>query len=41
MYEGHINAELDREHLTEINVMYYATGANKEGINAKNIQQPA
>jgi ribose transport system ATP-binding protein len=40
MYEGHINAELDREHLTEINVMFYATGANKEGINAKNIQQP-
>lgn len=35
MYEGHINAELDREHLTEINVMFYATGANKEGINAK------
>lgn len=33
MYEGHINAELDRAHLTEINVMYYATGANKEGIN--------
>jgi ribose transport system ATP-binding protein len=41
MYEGHINAELDREHLTEVNVMYYATGSNKEGINAKNIQQPA
>jgi ABC-type sugar transport system ATPase subunit len=41
MYEGHINSELDREHLTEINVMFYATGANKEGINGKNIQQPA
>jgi len=40
MYEGQINAELDREHLTEINVMFYATGANKEGINANNIQQP-
>jgi ABC-type sugar transport system ATPase subunit len=40
MYEGHINAELDRAHLTEINVMYYATGANKEGINAKNFKQP-
>ena len=38
MYEGHINAELDRAHLTEINVMYYATGANKEGINGKVIQ---
>ena len=35
MYEGHINAELDRDHLTEINVMYYATGSNKEGINGK------
>jgi ABC-type sugar transport system ATPase subunit len=41
MYEGHVNAELDREHLTEINVMFYATGANKEGINAKNSKQPA
>lgn len=41
MYEGHINAELDREHLTEINVMSYATGANKEGINGKNIALPA
>ncbi len=40
MYEGHINAELDRAHLTEINVMYYATGANKEGINGKNFKQP-
>ncbi len=40
MYEGQINAELDREHLTEINVMFYATGANKEAINANNIQQP-
>jgi len=40
MYEGHVNAVLDREHLTEINVMYYATGANKEGINAKSIKQP-
>jgi ABC-type sugar transport system ATPase subunit len=40
MYEGHINAELDREHLTEINVMYYATGANKEGINGKIITKP-
>jgi ribose transport system ATP-binding protein len=41
MYEGHINAELDREHITEINVMHYATGANKEGINGQNFKQPA
>ena len=40
MYEGHINAELDRENLTEVNVMYHATGANKERINGKNISQP-
>ena len=40
MYEGHINAELVREQLTELNVMYYATGANKEGINGKKIGQP-
>jgi ribose transport system ATP-binding protein len=35
MYKGHINAELDRENLTEVNVMYYATGSNTEGINEK------
>ncbi len=35
MYEGHINAELDRDQLTEVNVMYYATGSNKEGVNGK------
>ncbi|MDD5367888.1 MAG: sugar ABC transporter ATP-binding protein [Anaerolineaceae bacterium] len=40
MYEGHINAELDRKQLTEMNVMYYATGANKEGFNGKNITKP-
>jgi ribose transport system ATP-binding protein len=40
MYEGRINAELDRENLTEVNVMYYATGANKEGINGKIITKP-
>ena len=40
MYEGSINAELDHEKLSEVNVMYYATGANKEGINAKNFNQP-
>lgn len=36
MYEGRINAELDREHLTEVNVMYYATGSNMENTNGKN-----
>jgi ribose transport system ATP-binding protein len=41
MYEGHINVELEREQLTEVNVMYYATGANKEGNNGKKIRQPA
>ncbi len=40
MYEGHVNAELYHEQLTEINVMSYATGANKEGINAKIFKQP-
>ena len=30
MYKGQINAELDRENLTEMNVMYYATGSNLE-----------
>jgi ribose transport system ATP-binding protein len=37
MYKGHVNAELDREKLTEVNVMYYATGSNTEGINEKYI----
>ncbi len=35
MYEGHINAELDRDHLTEINIMLYATGSTKEEIGEK------
>jgi len=35
MYKGHINAELNRDQLTERNVMYYATGSNTEGINGK------
>ncbi len=39
MYEGRVNAELFHEQLTELNVMYYATGSNKEGINAKNTKQ--
>lgn len=30
MYKGQINAELDRENLTDVNVMYYATGSNLE-----------
>lgn len=31
LYKGNINAVLDREQLTEKNVMYYSTGANLEG----------
>ena len=30
MYKGMINAELDRDELTEIKMMYYSTGANLE-----------
>lgn len=36
MYKGQINAELNRDELTERNVMFYATGSNTEGINGKN-----
>lgn len=32
MYKGQINAELNREELNEMDVMYYATGSNLEGI---------
>lgn len=32
MYKGEINAELSRDELTEVKVMYYATGANWEGL---------
>lgn len=32
MYKGHINAELNREQLNEVDVMYYATGSNLEGM---------
>ncbi|MDF2593671.1 MAG: transporter [Clostridia bacterium] len=32
MYKGKINAELTRDELTEVNVMYYATGSNMEGL---------
>ena len=39
MYKGHINAELNRDDLTEINVMYYATGSNTEGINGKAVKK--
>lgn len=39
MYKGHINARLDRDQLTEVNVMYYATGSNLEGINGKFAQE--
>ncbi len=31
LYKGKINARLDRDALTEKNVMYYSTGANLEG----------
>lgn len=31
MYKGRVNAVLDRDSLTEKNVMYYSTGANLEG----------
>ena len=32
LYKGGINAVLDREGMTEKNVMYYSTGANLEGV---------
>ncbi len=32
MYKGEINAELSRDQLTEVNVMYYSTGSNLEGM---------
>ena len=32
LYKGRENAHLDRENLTEKNVMYYSTGANLEGM---------
>jgi ribose transport system ATP-binding protein len=32
MYKGRINAELTRDKLTEVAVMYYATGSNMEGL---------
>lgn len=35
MYKGHVNAELDFEDFSEINVMYYATGSNLETTNGK------
>lgn len=31
MYKGSINAELTREKLTEVTILYYATGSNREG----------
>lgn len=39
MYKGHVNAELNRDNLTEVNVMYYATGSNMEGINGKTVKK--
>jgi len=32
MYKGMINAELSRDELSEVKVMYYATGSNLEGL---------
>ncbi|WP_243183373.1 sugar ABC transporter ATP-binding protein [Anaerosolibacter carboniphilus] len=32
MYKGRITAELTRDELTEVEVMYYATGSNMEGV---------
>ncbi|WP_432667411.1 sugar ABC transporter ATP-binding protein [Wukongibacter baidiensis] len=32
MYKGRVNAELSRDKLSEVNVMYYATGSNLEGL---------
>lgn len=32
LYKGEINATLNRDELTERNVMYYSTGANLEGL---------
>lgn len=32
LYKGRCSAHLDRENLTEKNVMYYSTGANLEGL---------
>jgi ribose transport system ATP-binding protein len=39
MYKGRINAQLNRDDLNEVNVMYYATGSNSEGINGKSAQK--
>ena len=36
MYKGRINAQLTRAQLNEVDVMYYATGSNIEGINHGN-----
>ena len=36
MYKGRINAELSRQGLNEVDVMYYATGCNMEGIKNEN-----
>jgi ribose transport system ATP-binding protein len=33
MYKGTLNAELERNDLTELNMMYYSTGANLEAVS--------
>ena len=32
LYKGEINANLNRDEMTEKNVMFYSTGANLEGL---------
>jgi ribose transport system ATP-binding protein len=41
MYKGRINAVLDRSGLTELNMMYYSTGANLEAVSRErsNVEQ--
>jgi ribose transport system ATP-binding protein len=36
MYKGRVTAELSRDELNEVDVMYYATGCNMEGIKNEN-----
>ena len=35
MYKGQVNAELNLDEMTDMNVMYYATGSNMETTNGK------
>ncbi len=38
MYKGRVNAVLNRDQLTEKNIMYYSTGSNLEGMNHEQTQ---